>query len=48
VLNVPEYKDYVDALCATALVAGENTDHPSFKGIDPNSYEEMKRQEDSE
>jgi recombination protein RecA len=48
VLNVPEYKEYVDALCATALVAGEDVQHPSFKGVDANSYEEMRKQEDDE
>jgi hypothetical protein len=48
VLNVPELKEYIDALAAVALVAGDDQQHPSFKGVDPNSYEEMKKQENDE
>ncbi|TXH11429.1 MAG: hypothetical protein E6R04_02265 [Spirochaetes bacterium] len=48
VLNVPELKEYIDALAAVALVAGDDQQHPSFKGVDANSYEEMKKQENDE
>lgn len=48
VLNVPELKEYIDALAAVALVAGDDQQHPSFKGVDSNSYEEMKKQENDE
>lgn len=49
VLSVPEFQGYIaDLLEAAMVMRNDETDHPSFKGADTNSIEEMKRQENIE
>ncbi len=48
VLNVPEYQGYIaDLLDAAMIMGNDDNNHPSFKGADANSLEEMKRQENA-
>lgn len=48
VLNVPEYQGYIaDLLDAAMIMGNDDTNHPSFRGADANSLEEMKRQENA-
>jgi recombination protein RecA len=45
VLSVPEFQGYIGDLLDAAMIMGnDDTSHPSFKGADPNSIEEMKAQ----
>jgi orotidine-5'-phosphate decarboxylase len=49
VLSVPEFQGYIgDLLEAAMVMKNDENDHPSFKGADANSLEEMKRQENVE
>lgn len=48
VLNVPEYQGYIaDLLDAAMIMGNDDNNHPSFRGADANSLEEMKRQENA-
>jgi protein RecA len=49
VLSVPEFQGYIgDLLEAAMVMKNDENDHPSFKGADANSLEEMRRQENVE
>jgi len=49
ILNVPEYQPYINELLDAALIIKSNENsHPTLKGVDTNSYEEMKKQENDE
>lgn len=46
VLSIPEFQGYIDDLLDAAMIMGpEDESHLTYKGADPNSIEEMKRQE---
>jgi hypothetical protein len=48
VLSVPEYQGYIaDLLDAAMIMGNDDNSHPSFKGADANSLEEMKKQENA-
>ena len=48
VLSVPEYQGYIaDLLDAAMIMGNDDNNHPSFRGADANSLEEMKRQENA-
>lgn len=49
VLNIPEYKEYIELLLEAAMVMNPNdTSHQTLQGVDSSSIEELKAQEDQE
>jgi hypothetical protein len=49
VLSVPEFQPYIaDLLDAAMVMRNDDNSHPSLKGADANSFEEMRKQEDDE
>jgi hypothetical protein len=49
ILNVPEFRPYIaDLLDAAMVMKNDDNTHPTLKGADTNSFEEMRKQEDEE
>jgi hypothetical protein len=46
---VPEFRPYIaDLLDAAMVMKNDDNTHPTLKGADTNSFEEMRKQEDEE